>query len=619
MSKSFKKEIFYLLISKRILTIIQTTMSLIKILLIIKLLKMKYIFILPILLLTINNLVLANNVSENKAKQIANNYYSFKNPDKNAVVIKSVTRTHNENVCLYLFYFNTGGFVMVPGNDAAVPVLGYSLKGNFDENEDLPPAFEYMIENYCIQIDYITNNDLSNSSTIHLWNDILNKRYQNKNNNKVVSPLLESVGAYPIEYAQFKNQSNECEPGSYNDKCPIDDKGHCGNAKAGCGAVAMAQVMRYWQHPETGRGYKGYNQLLHPQYGWIEADFGSTTYDWENMPFYLINNSDEEEIEAVTTLIYHCGVSIWMHYGHDFSWALAQNIPEALVDNFRYSAANLKKRKNYSDNEWKNKLRDELDLLHPIIYYGDKEHLSKYKHYFVCDGYGLDGDNNYFHFNWGWDGSHNGYFYIDDLDPKNNGNHYNKHQKAIFDVDNGCLPHYYLADYIEAGEAKAIQASNTITVAYGDDTFIIEGENQNQEFGTCVFIAGQSVFLHQGFHARIGSSFHASIGECETKAGQNKTVNNKVTSISNSNLNIQNNLPSIHIYPNPNNGEFTIDVFGDVETKGSFEIYNSVGVLIDRGVSSNKTQIDISNNSKGLYIIKIRTPDKQFVEKVFVQ
>jgi hypothetical protein len=120
-----------------------------------------------------------------------------------------------------------------------------------------------------------------------------------------------------------------------------------------------------------GRGYKGYNQLLHPGYGWIEADFEETIYDWNNTTNYLNSSSTTEEVEAVATLIFHCGVSIWMHYGNDFSWALPSNLPDGIVDNFRYREATLKKRKNYSDSQWKQRLRDELDNSRPVIYYGD--------------------------------------------------------------------------------------------------------------------------------------------------------------------------------------------------------------------------------------------------------
>lgn len=53
----------------------------------------------------------------------------------------------------------------------------------------------------------------------------------------------------------------------------------------------------------------------------------------------------------------------------------------------------------YSDMEWKNMLKSELDAARPILYSGWD--VNGAGHCFVCDGYD---ENDYFHFNWGWGG-----------------------------------------------------------------------------------------------------------------------------------------------------------------------------------------------------------------------
>jgi hypothetical protein len=50
-------------------------------------------------------------------------------------------------------------------------------------------------------------------------------------------------------------------------------------------------------------------------------------------------------------------------------------------------------------------------------------------HAFVCDGY-QNGD--YFHFNFGWSGSDNGYYYLDNLTP--GGNNFNLAQELIINI-----------------------------------------------------------------------------------------------------------------------------------------------------------------------------------------
>ena len=50
-----------------------------------------------------------------------------------------------DTVYYYVFSVNegiSGGFVIVAGNDAVRPVLGYSTHGNYDENNQ-PPNFAY--------------------------------------------------------------------------------------------------------------------------------------------------------------------------------------------------------------------------------------------------------------------------------------------------------------------------------------------------------------------------------------------------------------------------------------------------------------------------------------------
>ncbi|MEA1987003.1 MAG: choice-of-anchor J domain-containing protein, partial [Candidatus Marinimicrobia bacterium] len=71
----------------------------------------------------------------------------------------------------------------------------------------------------------------------------------------------------------------------------------------------------------------------------------------------------------------------------------------------------------------------ELDKSQPMFYRGS--HASG-GHAFVCDGYQL-GTPNFFHFNWGWGGSHNGYFKLDSLDSGNGD--YTDDQGAIVGVE----------------------------------------------------------------------------------------------------------------------------------------------------------------------------------------
>ncbi len=88
----------------------------------------------------------------------------------------------------------------------------------------------------------------------------------------------------------------------YNEMCPVVNDVL---TFAGGEGVAMAQIMNYYQYPKSGMGnvnYKNPGSTLV-----VSANFGHTTYDWENMPATLDESSSWDEIEAVSTLIF----SLW--------------------------------------------------------------------------------------------------------------------------------------------------------------------------------------------------------------------------------------------------------------------------------------------------------------------
>ena len=190
----------------------------------------------------------------------------------------------------------------------------------------------------------------------------------------------------------------------YNEKCPEDENGECGHAVTGCVATAMAQIMHYWGYPENGTGSYSYTPSGYPeQY----VDFGSTTYNWSNMPNRLYASSTSEQIDAVATLSWHCGVAVKMSYGPNASGAFSGWVRFALTDYFGYSnELSYEYRANYPDAIWKAKLKDCLNLGRPIYYSGSG---ASSGHAFVCDGYDA---SEMFHFNWGWSGMSNGYFAI---------------------------------------------------------------------------------------------------------------------------------------------------------------------------------------------------------------
>lgn len=73
------------------------------------------------------------------------------------------------------------------------------------------------------------------------------------------------------------------------------------------------------------------------------------------------------------------------------------------------------------------------------------------------------------------------------------------------------------------------------------------------------------------------------------------------------------------VYPNPSNSSFTIELSGTQEQ--SVFVYNATGnVVFEKLNTSQKTvEVDLNELSKGIYLVKVLSVDKQEVKKIIVQ
>lgn len=193
----------------------------------------------------------------------------------------------------------------------------------------------------------------------------------------------------------------------------------------GCAATAMAIVMRYHQWPDVGSGSKTHI--------WkdsvMTANFGSTHYDWANMPVSYESYNDAQA-NAVAVLMRHLGVSVEMYYDAESSGARQALVPVALQQYFRYGAtARLLTASDYDAATWDDMMRKEIDSNRPVIYTGESIQ-GRGAHGFVLDGY----RDNLFHFNFGWNGSGNGFFAISAITSTDRNFEFANKQQAVIDI-----------------------------------------------------------------------------------------------------------------------------------------------------------------------------------------
>lgn len=326
-----------------------------------------------------------------------------------------------------LYIFNdeaNGGYVVVSGEERLPAILGYSLSGSYND-DNAPDNLKSWLDMYAGQVAYLQSHPNARATEA----DALQRAS--------IAPLLKC----------FWGQG---EP--FNNQCPMVDGQ---KTVTGCVATAMAQVMYYWKWPK---------QTLQtiPEYTTRTKKINVpaipvTTIDWDNMlPVYENGNYTQQQADAVAKLMKLCGAALKMDY-NVFQSSIGNFMGERLCQYFDYDDdyENLDRYElNLSNEKWDQIIYDELAAGRPVPYDGVRvnEGGSYTGHAFVVDGYDKDG---YFHVNFGYGPSAEGYYLLTDIAGYNEGqgcyvglrpaNH--EEPKAYAVLDNGTLTFYYDLDF----------------------------------------------------------------------------------------------------------------------------------------------------------------------------
>ncbi len=308
---------------------------------------------------------------------------------------------------LAVFNGSNGGWVMVSADErTAGSVLAYSTEGSF-QWASAPDNVKSWVGEYQLQIDSL---------------DILGVEFVSAD-----APVVPGLGS-PIVSPLIKTMWGQNSP--YNKMCPMDSKGK--RSVTGCLATALAQIMYYW-HYDADYERGTHTNVFYPE---CTVDFSQSEYDWSNMrDTYSKVSYSVQEADAVSKLMYDCGVAVDMSYSSGSSGAYNEAVPQAISSFFGYSSLmQCCHRDSYSSSKWISMLTNELESKRPVLYSG---HNKNSGHAFVCDGYDIGYEARearyYFHFNWGWDGRNDGYFLLSALKPEE-GHDYSGSQNAIVNI-----------------------------------------------------------------------------------------------------------------------------------------------------------------------------------------
>jgi hypothetical protein len=348
-------------------------------------------FLLVLLLALGYSSLQAKRITQWQAQQQAYSFWGKQMPQKAKAKSRTAT-TASPSDAYYVFNNDAGGFVIIAGDDAVTPVLGYTSTGSFDA-ENLPDGLKDLLKSYERQIAALGDNYVANQTATR--------------------------AAFTGEKLLKTAEWNQMAP--FNKYTP-------NNYVTGCVATAGAIVMKHHGYPAKGTGSHSYT--------WNGKTWTANfehTYDWASMPAKY-DGTNDAAFDGVARLMADLGVAVEMQYNKDGSGAYIGNLVTALQKYFGYSKlSHLMAIEDVGAEAWNSRLREEIDANRPVLYAASDPAAGG--HAFVIDGY----KDESFSVNWGWGGYCNGFYQIGALNPESNGkpegDKYNVGQSAVFGME----------------------------------------------------------------------------------------------------------------------------------------------------------------------------------------
>lgn len=545
-------------------------------------------------------------ISSRDAVLAASNWVRANYPECRSTYSIAFLTNAREDTLLYEIMFDSVT-VLMSGSKACIPMLGsYKCAGSALSNiETLPCSFRSFINTYIEEIDSCFTIDTINLYHSRDWEKMKSGRTTINRSTVIVAPLISTkwgqsysnTGADQYAYNYYIQSGDNCQ--------------HC---LVGCGAVALAQIMNYWQYPVLM-----YNDIKQ--------------FDWCNMSNTLDSGTNEYEIHrnAIAHLMSNCATAIGSTFGCYMTNSTLQDTRSALVERYGYNGvASYYKRSDYT-GDWNTLLMNYLNIKRPILYRGS----GSGGHAFVCDGYRDDGK---YHFNWGWLGEFDGFFSIDNLTP---GNHnYTNNQAAIVAIEPPVS--YSICDANLA--LDSFYTHNSLWMLYGAQnivpqtmtTLISASNNSNLSwrtiyFGDTVYYrAHKEIVLRDGFTSSFGSEFTAQVVPClccdnngdgEEGIGteEQKEPAMEMVPIHHSDA-LNSDMQSTDLYPNPTDGDVTMTVDGEVESVVILDINgNPQGGWDFVTITDEWITLNVRQMKAGVYILTVRHPDGNTETAKFVK
>ncbi|MBN2681662.1 MAG: C10 family peptidase [Bacteroidales bacterium] len=362
----------------------------------------KSLLIISLLFLTFY--VTASKVDEATSIAVVNSKIEYLKKSKEFSLLKINSVIENGNLLCYIAELSPCGFMIVSGDSNLPPVLAYSFSNNTDNDERFMEILRADISNRISGVRFLSKEKIEKIK--QEWSRLI----ENKSKN---GPKFQQWPADGTTTTGGWLESNWTQSAPYNKYCPLDPVTGT-RSYVGCPATAMAMILNFHK-TINGTFFTDADDYYHSYAGrnyWIDDDFDSIGFP----SFPLLNEmldtlSSHYENNVLLTnddkaaLSFACGVAASQVYTSSGSGTFGVN--QAYDAYLKFDCTTIEILYSGDTSLYSKLAQNIKDTLPAHLALVDEAWSTG--HNVVVDGYNTD---NYFHVNFGWGGSNNGWYLL---------------------------------------------------------------------------------------------------------------------------------------------------------------------------------------------------------------
>ncbi|MBF0113058.1 MAG: C10 family peptidase [Desulfamplus sp.] len=328
----------------------------------------------------------ADEINQMTAEEVAINFIKYLGEDYTISTVEPLEESGK--TVGYLVNLNPKGYIVVAGDTIRVPIKAYSLTSIFS---NLPPAYIKLILNE-LKIDSLARSAFSRKYPASQPEEINRLYWELLTQANIVS--RKSLRNYTPDTFLLTTQWDQGYPyNKFNPKVGTE------LTVTGCVQTAVAQVMRYHSYPSSGSGI-----FTHTWSGKTFTAVMNRPFNWTAMPNSVDGSTAQYQQDEVAALMRDLGVLNEADFGTGNSGGTSAYFHS---DQFERTFGYAPISQMDSDNpNFFNTIKSEINNQRPLL-------LAIPGHMTVADGYASDASGKKIHVNFGWSGSNDDYYYLD--------------------------------------------------------------------------------------------------------------------------------------------------------------------------------------------------------------